>query len=82
MSDNVSENEIFSIQSDLIKSTKELNDSIRDILENGTIEQKVDLLVRDYQQRMVNEEFKLRRELQNAALCSYMCQFPIMPKFY
>lgn len=56
--------ENLSSQSELLKSTKELNDTIRDILDNGTIEQKVDLLLSDYKQRMVNEEFRIKQEIQ------------------
>lgn len=54
----------------LLESTKELHDSMRDILDNGTLEQKVDLLVMECKTRMVNEEFKMVNELQNYILNS------------
>ena len=53
---------------ELLRSTKELNDTIRDILENGTLEQKVELLVSDYKQRMANEEFRKIQEVQMSLL--------------
>lgn len=71
--------ENISPQAELIKSKKELNDTINDILDNGTFEQKVELLVSDYKQRMVNEEFKIKQEMQNSIFSQYvMAQ---MPKF-
>lgn len=59
---------ILSSQSELLKSKKELNDTIRDIIDNGTLEQKVDLLVNDYKQRMINEEFRIKQEIQCSAV--------------
>lgn len=63
----------------------ELNDTIRDILENGTLEQKVDLLVRDYKQRMIDDEFQKQKELQNSLLYTRLGfmgtdQIPAIPK--
>lgn len=85
MSELKSEKEMVSPQAELLKSTKELNDTIRDILENGTLEQKVELLVSDYKQRMTNEEFQKQQELQSSLL-SYRLgimgtmQVPVIPK--
>jgi len=85
MSELKTEKEAVSPQAELLKNTKELNDTIRDILENGTLEQKVELLVSDYKQRMVNEEFQKQKELQSSLL-SYRLgimgtmQVPVMPK--
>ena len=85
MSELKSEKEMVSPQAELLKSTKELNDTIRDILENGTLEQKVELLVSDYKQRMANEEFQKQQELQSSFL-SYRLgnmgtmQGPAIPK--
>lgn len=85
MSELKSEKEMVSPQAELLKSTKELNDTIRDILENGTLEQKVELLVSDYKQRMANEEFQKQQELQSSLL-SYRLeimgtmQVPVIPK--
>lgn len=85
MSELKSEKEMVSPQAELLKSTKELNDTIRDILENGTLEQKVELLVSDYKQRMANEEFQKQQELQSSLL-SYRLgimgtmQVPAIPK--
>ena len=85
MSEFKSEKEMVSPQAELLKSTKELNDTIRDILENGTLEQKVELLVSDYKQRMTNEEFQKQQELQSSLL-SYRLevmgtmQVPAIPK--
>ncbi len=85
MSELKSEKEMVSPQAELLKSTKELNDTIRDILENGTLEQKVELLVSDYKQRMANEEFQKQQEFQSSLL-SYRLgimgtmQVPVIPK--
>lgn len=85
MSELKSEKEMVSPQAELLKSTKELNDTIRDILENGTLEQKVEFLVSDYKQRMANEEFQKQQELQSSLL-SYRLgimgamQVPVIPK--
>ena len=85
MSELKSEKEMVSPQAELLKSTKELNDTIRDILENGTLEQKVELLVSDYKQRMANEEFQKQQEFQSSLL-SYRLgimgtmQVPVTPK--
>lgn len=85
MSELKSEKEMVSPQAELLKSTKELNYTIRDILENGTLEQKVELLVSDYKQRMANEEFQKQQELQSSLL-SYRLgimgtmQVPVIPK--
>lgn len=85
MSELKSEKEMVSPQAELLKSTKELNYTIRDILENGTLEQKVELLVIDYKQRMANEEFQKQQELQSSLL-SYRLgimgtmQVPVIPK--
>lgn len=68
MSELKSEKEMVSPQAELLKSTKELNDTIKDILDNGTIEQKVELLVRDYKQRMIDNEFQVRMELQSSLI--------------
>ena len=85
MSELKSEKEMVSPQAELLKSTKELNDTIRDILEKGTLEQKVELLASDYKQRMANEEFQKQQELQSSLL-SYRLgimgtmQVPVIPK--
>lgn len=85
MSELKSEKEMVSPQAELLKSTKELNDTIRDILEKGTLKQKVELLVSDYKQRMANEEFQKQQELQSSLL-SYRLgvmgtmQVPAIPK--
>lgn len=75
----MNEKENLSPQAELLKSKKELNDTIRDILENGTLEQKVELLVSDYKQRMINEEFRIKQEMQNAMLSS--CVMAQLPRF-
>lgn len=85
MSELKSEKEMASPQAELLKSTRELNDTIRDILENGTLEQKVDLLVRDYKQRMIDDEFQKQKELQNSLLYARLgfmgtAQVPVIPK--
>lgn len=86
MSKLQSEKEMVSTYSEFLKSTKELNDTIRDILDNGTLEQKVKLLVNDYRERMINDEFEKEQKLQSSLL-SYrlenMCSahLPILPKF-
>lgn len=64
------------LQAELLKSTKELNDTIKDILDNGTLEQKVELLVSDYKQRMTNEEFRIKQEMQMPFSSCLMAQMP------
>lgn len=82
MSEFKTEKEMVSPQAKLLKSTKELNDTIRDILDNGTLEQKIELLVRDYKQRMINDEFQKQQELQSSLLSARLnIQTPILPKF-
>ena len=71
--------ENLSPQAELLKSTKELNDTINDILDNGTLEQKVELLVSDYKQRMTSEEFRIKQEMQNSIFSQ--CVMAQMPKF-
>ncbi len=72
----MSEKENLSPQAELLKSKKELNDTINDILNNGTLEQKVELLVSDYKQRMINEEFRIKQEMQMPFSSCLMAQMP------
>lgn len=60
--------EIMQLIVDHFKHIKELNDSTKNILKNGTIEQKVDLLVSDYMQRMEYDENQKMAELQKVIL--------------
>lgn len=66
----MNEKENLSPQSELLKNVKELNDTIRDILDNGTLEQKIELLVNDYKQRMVDKEFQIQQEIQKSIFSS------------
>lgn len=69
----------LSLQAELLKIKKELNDTINDILDNGTLEQKVELLVNDYKQRITNEEFRIKQEIQ-CSIISELSNYNI-PRF-
>ncbi len=68
-----SEKELSDARKKYLKAHEEFRETVKDIAENGTLEQKIDLLVSDYQRRLCKEEIRLRSEIRNTELLLTAC---------
>lgn len=63
---------------ELLNSMEELQEVIKEVMQNGTVEQKLNLLLGDYYQRIERDKFQVSQQMQMNHLRSFgFCEVKI-----